>query len=98
MEVIKNKENNQLNLKIIGRLDANTAPELEEEINNECESITLLVLDLEELMYISSAGLRTILASEKMMRQKGELQIKNVNSFVMEIFTATGFKDKLNIQ
>ncbi|MDL2246775.1 STAS domain-containing protein, partial [Methanobrevibacter sp. OttesenSCG-928-K11] len=87
-----------LNMVITDRLDTNTAPELEKEILDNIEGVKILTLDFENLMYISSAGLRVILSAQKIMNNQGEMIIKNVNDIVMEVFTATGFVDILNIQ
>lgn len=99
MEIRKNIENDKVELSIIGRLDTMTAPQLEEEINESVGECTKeLVLDLKDLEYISSAGLRVLLGCQKMMNKQGSMKIKNVSSEVMEIFDVTGFSDILTIE
>ena len=83
---------------ISGRLDTTTAPQLEEELNSHFDNITEIVMDIEHLEYISSAGLRVILSVQKMMNKQGNLVIKHVRSEIMEIFEITGFVDILNIE
>ena len=97
MEIIDNKNGNELSIKLVGKLDTNTSPQLEEFIQNNIEDVEKLVYDFEELLYISSSGLRVLLSSQKIMNTQGEMEINNVNEFVMEVFEATGFIDIMNI-
>ena len=85
-------------LKIIGRLDTATAPELEATVDGCVASITELVLDCGALEYVSSAGLRVILKAQKLMNAKGSMKLTNVNETVMEVFDITGFADILTIE
>ena len=85
-------------LKIIGRLDTTTAPELEATIDGCAAAIQELVLDCSELEYISSAGLRVILKTQKMMNAQGSMKLTGVNETIMEIFDITGFADILTIE
>lgn len=87
-----------LNIAIDGRLDTTTAPQLEEELKQSMNGITRLVLDFEKLEYISSAGLRVLLAAQKVMNTQGEMIVKNVNEVVGEVFEITGFLDILTIE
>lgn len=99
MEIKKSKENQTLNIKLLGRLDTNTAPELDENIKGDLDSVTEIIIDLKDLDYISSAGLRTILVIHKAMNAKsGKLVIKNVKDEVMEVFDMTGFSSFLSIE
>ncbi len=84
-----------LTVALEGRLDTTTAPKLEEELRG---GITRLVFDVEKLEYISSAGLRVLLAMQKLMNQQGEMVLQNVNEAVMEVFEVTGFSDILRIE
>ncbi|MFI3173100.1 MAG: STAS domain-containing protein [Eubacteriales bacterium] len=81
-----------------GRLDTTTSPALDAEINGVIDGTALLVLDMEELEYLSSSGLRVILSAQKKMTKQGEFIIKNVNEIIMEIFETTGFSDILTIE
>ena len=98
MTINKQAQDDKLNVAIIGRLDTTTAPELEEELQNSLEGVKELVLDFSELEYISSAGLRVLLATQKAMRGKGEMKVTGVNDVVMEVFEVTGFTDILTIE
>jgi len=98
MNIDKISEEDKLIIKLEGRLDTNTAPVLEEELNKDLPEVKTLILDFKELKYISSAGLRLILATQKTMSKQGDMIIRNVNDFVMEVFETTGFIDVLNIE
>ena len=95
MTINKERNNDTLTLAIEGRLDTVTAPELEKVVNEETADIKELVLDMNALEYISSAGLRVLLAAQKKMNRQGEMIIRNVNDVIMEIFEVTGFVDIL---
>lgn len=90
-------ENSRLIISLDGRLDTSTAPELEREIA-DLGDYTELVLDMTNLEYISSAGLRVILKAQKAMNKKGKLVVKNVSESIKEIFDITGFSDFLTIE
>ena len=81
-----------------GRLDTTTAPVLEKTISEDIEGTKDLVLDLQGIEYISSAGLRVLLSAQKKMQQIGSMKVKNVCEEVMEIFEMTGFADILVIE
>ena len=81
-----------------GRLDTVTAPELEKELKASLDGISELTLDFEKLDYISSAGLRVLLSTQKVMTKQGGLKIVHVNETIMEIFEVTGFTDILTIE
>ncbi|MEY8297544.1 MAG: STAS domain-containing protein [Emergencia timonensis] len=98
MKITKSKENSALTLALNGRLDTNTAPELETELKASLDGIETLVIDMEELAYLSSAGLRVILAAQKQMNKQGRMIIRKVNDMVMEVFEVTGFTDILTIE
>ena len=85
-------------LKIIGRLDTSTAPELEATIDGCVAGIKELVLDCSELEYVSSAGLRVILKAQKLMNTQGSMKLTGVNETIMEVFDITGFADILTIE
>ena len=96
MEIIKSENAKSVTLSLIGKLDTVTAPELDKEIQ-ACDAYESLVIDLEKLEYISSAGLRVLLSAHKAFDKKDGMIVKNANSTVMDIFEVTGFKDILTI-
>ena len=98
MEIKKNQNGTVLTLSLVGRLDTVTAPDLEAALAESLDGIEQLVLDLAELEYISSAGLRVLLASQKKMSGKGGMVVKNPNADVSEVFEITGFADILTIE
>ena len=71
---------------------------LEAELKQSIEGVTELVFDFEKLEYISSAGLRILLAAQKIMNKQGSMVVKNVNEIVAEVFEVTGFSDILTIE
>ena len=85
-------------MKIVGRLDTTTAPELEATIDGCAAGLKELVLDCGGLEYISSAGLRVILKAQKLMNVQGSMKLTGVNETVMEVFDITGFADILTIE
>lgn len=98
MEISKNKNEGTLTISLCGRLDTVSAPQLEEELKASWNDISELVLDLSKLEYMSSAGLRILLAAQKTMNTQGKMIVKNVNDTIMEVFEITGFKDILTIE
>lgn len=98
MTITKTKTDSTLTLALEGRLDTTTAPELEAEIKSSLEGVTALVLDMKELAYLSSAGLRVILAAQKQMNKQGSMVVHNVCETIMEVFEVTGFTDILTIE
>lgn len=81
-----------------GKLDTNTAPQLEAAIREGEDSITVLEFDFANLQYMSSAGLRVLLSAQKIMNNQGEMIIRNVSGEIMDIFDITGFIDIFNIK
>ena len=98
MQINKVKADSTLTLALAGRLDTNTAPALEAELNDNLDGVTELVLDFADLEYISSAGLRVILSAQKAMNAKGKMVIKNVCADIMDVFDITGFSDILTVE
>lgn len=98
MTVTIDKNNETTTLKIEGRLDTTTAPELENVINGEGDALKNLVLDFEKVNYISSAGLRVLLTAQKKMNAQGSMELVNVSEGVMDILEMTGFADILVIK
>lgn len=98
LNITKNKEGNDLTLKLEGRLDTTTAPQLETEVKENIDGVENLAFDFTDLQYISSAGLRVLLASQKIMNKQGSMAVKNCSAEILEIFEVTGFADILTIE
>ena len=81
-----------------GRLDTVTSPELETVLKDSLDGVTELIFDFEKLEYISSAGLRVLLAAQKRMNSQGTMKVVHVAEIIMEIFEVTGFSDILTIE
>lgn len=97
MTINKTQNENSITLAIVGRLDTTTAPDLEKEIDN-LGDIKELIVDMKELEYTSSAGLRALLKAQKLMNEKGSMKVTNVNETIMEVFDITGFSEMLTIE
>ena len=98
MTINKNLEGSKLTVALEGRLDTSTAPELEAELETALEGVNELIFDFAALEYISSAGLRVLLATQKKMNAQGTMVIKGVNDTIAEVFDITGFADILTIE
>ena len=98
MTIQQIKNENALTVALEGRLDTMTAPELEAALKTALEGVEELTFDFEKLDYISSAGLRVLLAAQKTMNQQGSMKVKNANEIITEIFEVTGFSDILTIE
>ena len=98
METVLKQENKKLTVFVSGKVDTTTAPELEKTVLENLDGITELVLDLKDMPYISSAGLRAFLKIQKTMFKKGKLTVIHICEEVMDIFEMTGFSDFLSIQ
>ena len=99
MEITKNYNGKELTLSVEGRVDTITSKELEQEINDELDNFDSLIIDFTELKYISSAGLRVLIATQKKLQQENiPFVIKNVNDTVGEIFRMSGFDKILKIE
>ena len=96
IEIKKNAT--ETTIEVVGRLDTITAPVLEKTINDGIESIQNLILDMKGVEYISSAGLRVLLATQKKLQKIGSMKLINVCEAVMEVFEMTGFADILVIE
>ena len=98
MKIEKQQTENGLSVKIIGRLDTMTSPQLEKELGESLDGVEELIFDFSDLAYVSSAGLRVLLSTQKRMKRQGDMVIQNVNDEVMEVFEITGFVDILTIE
>ena len=98
LNITKDLNEKTLVVGLEGRLDTTTAPTLEEELKASLSGVENLEFDLAKLEYISSAGLRVLLSSQKTMNKQGKMIVKNVSEEVNEIFEVTGFSDILTIE
>ncbi|MEG1380654.1 MAG: STAS domain-containing protein [Ruthenibacterium sp.] len=98
MDIQKTQNGDTLTLKLEGRLDTTTAPQLEAELKQSIAGTKTLQLDFAKLEYLSSAGLRVLLSAQKVMNKQGKMIVQHVNGEVMEVFEVTGFSDILNIE
>ena len=99
MNITKKAEGEALTMALEGRLDTTTSPQLDEALDVSLEGIRDLTLDLSELTYISSAGLRVLLrAQRKMNGLRGRMLVTGVSDSIMEIFEITGFSEILEIE
>ena len=99
MDISKTQNGGQTIFSLSGRLDANTAPKLQEVLMPELEGAKQVRLDFTEVAYVSSAGLRVLLMGEKTAKAKGaRLTLAGVCDDVMEVFDMTGFSEILNIE
>ena len=94
-----NLEGTDLTVVLEGRLDALTSQSLEKEIEGYFEKIKSITVDCAKLEYISSAGLRTLLAAQQYMEEQGYENVKvvNANEVILDIFEETGFSDILDV-
>ena len=98
MTITNERKNDLLTIAVEGRLDTTTAPQLEVFLSENTDGVKDIVMDIEKLEYISSAGLRVLLSAHKKMNKAGSLTLKNVCDEVMEVFEMTGFADILTIE
>lgn len=99
MQIEQDRQEEMLTLKLSGRLDTSTAPMLQETVEKELDDVTELGVDMEKLEYVSSAGLRVLLAATKKMKAKdGTMTVHHVNEEIMEVFEITGFNEILDIR
>lgn len=98
MDIEKQMDGKKLVVKLIGRLDTGTSPLLSDSLDEDLENVEDLTFDLSELIYISSAGLRVILSTQKIMNKQGTMKLINVQDIVQEVFDATGLSTILTIE
>lgn len=98
MNINLTENGTELIVALEGRLDTLTSPELEDALEDKLEDIEKLVFDMAKLEYISSAGLRVLLASAHAMDGQGDMVVRNINETVRDVFEVTGFIDILNIE
>ena len=95
MTITTTRNGSALTLQLEGRLDTTTSPQLEAELSASLDGVKQLTLDLQQLAYLSSAGLRVILGAQKRMNKQGQMVVRHVNETIMEVFEVTGFVDIL---
>ena len=99
MNITKDYNGKELTLSVEGRIDTITSQELDNEIHNELNNFDSLIIDCTDLEYISSAGLRVLIATQKILKAENiPLVIKNVSAPVNEIFRMSGFDKILRIE
>ncbi len=99
MKIDAEKKDGSLILRLSGRLETTTAPKLKEVVDHELEGVSELRIDMKELEYVSSAGLRVLLAASKKMKEKeGAMVVCRVGDDIMEVFEITGFNEILDIR
>jgi anti-sigma B factor antagonist len=98
MKIQKECKDQELTVSLSGRLDTTTAPVLEQELQQSYQDINSLIFEFKELEYISSAGLRVILAAQKQMLKQGSMKLRNLSENVREVFEMTGFADIMSIE
>ena len=98
MTIEKKINGSAITFVVSGRLDTQTAPELEKELDASLAGLQDLVFDMTNLEYVSSAGLRVILKAQKAMNAQGSMKLTGVNDSIMEVFDITGFLDILTIE
>lgn len=99
MEIQQTKDGNKLTIALVGRLDTMTAPELEGALESALAGVKGLVFDFSQLQYISSAGLRIMLSTQKKISAEGgTMKLVGVNDSVKEVFEVTGFINILTIE
>lgn len=98
MTIEKTLRGTELTVTLAGRLDTTTAPVLEAELKAALPGVEALALDFEKLDYLSSAGLRVLLAAQKVMNRQGSMVVRHVNETIAEIFDVTGFCDILTVE
>ena len=98
MTIEKKINGEEVTIIVSGRLDTQTAPELENELDSVLSGIKELTFDMTNLEYVSSAGLRVILKAQKAMNAQGSMKLTGVNDSIMEVFDITGFLDILTIE
>ena len=98
MNIIRKLDGTKLTIALEGRLDTTTAPQLEAALKESLAGVEHLVLDFEKLDYLSSAGLRVLLAAQKQMNKQGDMVVRSVNETIAEIFEVTGFSEILTIE
>ena len=98
MDINKTLEGKTLIIALTDKLDTTSAPALDEELNGSLDGVETLIFDFSKLNYLSSAGLRVLLNTQKLMMKKGKMIIRHPNDVIMSVFEMTGFSTILTIE
>ncbi len=98
MTIMRTLKEDELTVNMIGRLETVSALKLEEEFKTSLRGVKTLIMDLEEMEYVSSEGLRVFFSAQKIMNKQGKMIVRNVNEDVMEVFREIGAVDILTIE
>lgn len=99
MNIEKKYNEKELTIEVADRIDTVTAPDFENEIADEMGNFDSLIIDFSNLEYISSAGLRVLISTQKKLNSENiPMVIKNVNDTINEIFRMSGFNKILKIE
>ena len=98
LNINKTVESGKAVVVLEGRLDTNTAPQLETELKETLEGVTELVMDFEKLEYISSAGLRVLMVADELMEEQGRMKLIHVSGVILEVLEITGITDIISIE
>ena len=98
LNIKSGKNGSEMTITLGGRLDTNTSPQLEELVDTSLDGVEKLVFDMADLEYISSAGLRVLLAALQIMEDQGEMVLRNVCEEIMDVLEITGFIEDLTIE
>ncbi len=98
MKIQRSDDGKRLTVELIGEVDSMNANDIEETLLRESEGVTDIMFDLGQLEYISSAGLRVLLAAQKTMNRQGTMKVIHTNEMIREIFEVTGFSDILTVE
>lgn len=98
MTIMRTLKEDELTVNMIGRLETVSALKLEEEFKTSLRGVKTLIMDLEEMEYVSLEGLRVFFSAQKIMNKQGRMIVRNVNEDVMEVFREIGAVDILTIE
>ena len=98
MNVTMKQNGSVMEVTVDGRIDLSTAPELEEALNGKLNDISELIFDFSNVEYISSAGLRVILAAHKQLKFRGTTKVIHANDIVRSVFEVTGFTSIITVE
>ena len=98
LKITKEQEDKKLIFRLEGKLDTVTSNDLEAQLKDSIEGVEELIFDCEKLEYVSSAGLRVLLAAQKIMNKQGKMKVTDICEEIMSIFEMTGFSEILTIE